>query len=376
VAPPGPFLLDGRIRLQLVIEATITDSQNALPRRAPLCITWEPEPFKALGHGPITHNSQPGKIGIDGCVANANFLASHATRNIAGTRVNRGLRQSHFIARLFCPRYLQHIRSDGVGHQAVLEKKLNTHLAFVELKAEILEQYSKAKNRPVPFKVFFRVPPDDSERAFAARAREVIESAGFTLPDEVFLSWPVQRNPPAEANKWPVINGNSDLELVPLWDAASWGIANSNEPDHAAIANHRRISARGTMPVRSAMMIPLRKSTKYGIDRTRNWAASVGHSSVLTLRTKPRPAISRASSWTSGAAIRQGPHQAAQKSTRTGTLASRVISANAVASTSIGSETGGKAALHDPQRPVSERCFAGTRLFAPQAGHGRIMCTL
>ena len=36
--------------------------------------------------------------------------------------------------------------------------------------------------------------------------------------------------------------------------------------DHAAIANHRRISARGTTPVRSAMMIPLRKSTKYGID--------------------------------------------------------------------------------------------------------------
>ena len=36
--------------------------------------------------------------------------------------------------------------------------------------------------------------------------------------------------------------------------------------DHAAIANHRRISVRGTTPVRSAMMIPLRKSTKNGID--------------------------------------------------------------------------------------------------------------
>jgi hypothetical protein len=39
---------------------------------------------------------------------------------------------------------------------------------------------------------------------------------------------------------------------------------------HAAIANHRRISARGTAPVRSAMIIPRRKSTKYGIDLTRN----------------------------------------------------------------------------------------------------------
>jgi hypothetical protein len=32
-----------------------------------------------------------------------------------------------------------------------------------------------------------------------------------------------------------------------------------------AVANHRRISARGTTPVRSAMIIPPRKSTKYGI---------------------------------------------------------------------------------------------------------------
>jgi hypothetical protein len=37
-------------------------------------------------------------------------------------------------------------------------------------------------------------------------------------------------------------------------------------PDHAAIANHRRISARGTTPVRSARIIPPRNSTKYGID--------------------------------------------------------------------------------------------------------------
>src|SRR5215469_13804322 len=87
----------------------------------------------------------------------------------------------------------------------------------------------------------------------------------------------------------------------------------------------------------------------------------------------PRPAISRASSWTSGAAERQGPHQGAQKSTRTGTLASRVISANAAASASMGSETGGNAALQEPQRPVSDRCFAGIRLLAPQLGHGRIM---
>jgi len=74
--------------------------------------------------------------------------------------------------------------SDSAGHQTILQKKLNTYLAFVE-SGEILEQYPSAKNRPVAFRVVFQVPPDESGRAFVARAREVIESAGFTLRDEV-----------------------------------------------------------------------------------------------------------------------------------------------------------------------------------------------
>ena len=65
--------------------------------------------------------------------------------------------------------------------------------------------------------------------------------------------------------------------------------------------------------------------------------------------------------------------QSAQKSTRTGILASRVISANSVASTSTGSETGGRVDLQEPQRPVSDRCFGGTRFLAPQVLHGRSM---
>ena len=75
--------------------------------------------------------------------------------------------------------------SDTVGHQTILQKKLNTYLAFVE-SGEILGQYPEAKNRPVAFRVVFQVPPDQSGRAFVARAREAIESAGFTLRDEVF----------------------------------------------------------------------------------------------------------------------------------------------------------------------------------------------
>jgi hypothetical protein len=61
--------------------------------------------------------------------------------------------------------------SDSAGHQAILQKKLNTNLAFVER---------------VAFRVVFQIPPDESGRAFLARVREVIESAGFTLRDEVF----------------------------------------------------------------------------------------------------------------------------------------------------------------------------------------------
>jgi hypothetical protein len=75
--------------------------------------------------------------------------------------------------------------SDSLGHQAILQKKLNTYLAFVE-SGEILEQYPTAKDRPVAFRVVFQVPPDESGRAFLTRAREVIESAGLTLWDEVF----------------------------------------------------------------------------------------------------------------------------------------------------------------------------------------------
>ena len=75
--------------------------------------------------------------------------------------------------------------SDSVGHQTILQKKPNTYLAFVE-SGEILEQYPTAKDRPVAFRVVFQVPPDESGRAFLARAREVIEAAGFTLRARVF----------------------------------------------------------------------------------------------------------------------------------------------------------------------------------------------
>jgi len=50
--------------------------------------------------------------------------------------------------------------SDSVGHQTILQKKLNTYLAFVE-SGEILTRYPEAKSRPVAFRVVFQIPPDE-----------------------------------------------------------------------------------------------------------------------------------------------------------------------------------------------------------------------
>lgn len=75
--------------------------------------------------------------------------------------------------------------SDSIAHQTILQKKFNVYLAFVE-SGEILQRYPDARDRPVVFDVVFQAPPDEAGRAFLARAREVIESAGFSMRDEVF----------------------------------------------------------------------------------------------------------------------------------------------------------------------------------------------
>jgi hypothetical protein len=75
--------------------------------------------------------------------------------------------------------------SDSTVHQMLLQRKLNRYLAFVE-SGEILEGYPDAKDKAIVFKVVFQFPPDDGGRAFLAKVRPIIESAGFTLRDEVF----------------------------------------------------------------------------------------------------------------------------------------------------------------------------------------------
>jgi hypothetical protein len=77
------------------------------------------------------------------------------------------------------------------------------------------------------------------------------------------------------------------------------------------------------------------------------------------------PAMSAAVRATSGAAILQGPHHAAQKSASTGTFAFCNTSSNCSRSTSSGSLIGGSVDLQLPHLPLSARCFAGILFFCP-----------
>lgn len=75
--------------------------------------------------------------------------------------------------------------SNTIEHQTVLQAELNKYLAFVE-SGEILIRYPDAKDRPVAIKVVFKYKPDQQGWQFLVRAKEVIESAGFSLRHEVF----------------------------------------------------------------------------------------------------------------------------------------------------------------------------------------------
>jgi hypothetical protein len=74
--------------------------------------------------------------------------------------------------------------TDSVGHQTILQEKLNKYLAFVE-SGEILERYPDAQGRPIRFRVFFKYAPDGGGETFMAKARGIIEGAGFSLVSEV-----------------------------------------------------------------------------------------------------------------------------------------------------------------------------------------------
>src|SRR5215203_1849853 len=96
---------------------------------------------------------------------------------------------------------------------------------------------------------------------------------------------------------------------------------------------------------------PWAKTARAGIELTWKRWASEGSRSVLTFATRSLPAFPDATRSSSGATILQGPHQDAQKSTRTGTDAPATNASNSVSeSTSMGLSIGGRLDLHAPQR--------------------------
>ena len=72
----------------------------------------------------------------------------------------------------------------SIGHQVILQAKLNSYLAFVE-SGELLQKYPDAKNRLVAFQVVFKFPPDAQGLLFLDRAKAVMEAGGFTLTHHV-----------------------------------------------------------------------------------------------------------------------------------------------------------------------------------------------
>ena len=109
--------------------------------------------------------------------------------------------------------------------------------------------------------------------------------------------------------------------------------------------------------------------------RTPKRAAVAGFSSTSSLATRTRPAISFASSSTTGATIRHGPHHAAHMSSRTGSGERSTSAANVASVTVTGPLWTGNGVLHRPHTGASPWAIfsRGTRLVAPHAGH-RINC--
>jgi hypothetical protein len=79
--------------------------------------------------------------------------------------------------------------SDCAAHLLLLQSKLNRYLAFVE-SGEILQSYPKAKDRPIAFTVVFKFSPDDQGRAFLAKVRPIVESAGISFREKVSTGAP------------------------------------------------------------------------------------------------------------------------------------------------------------------------------------------
>ena len=112
----------------------------------------------------------------------------------------------------------------------------------------------------------------------------------------------------------------------------------------------------GWAPTTRSTGLPSRRNTSVGIELASNVRATCGLSSTLTLTTLTLPAYLSARRSSTGATMRHGPHQGAQRSTSTNSL----VVVTCAKSASVASAIQGRSRLQDAQRgrPVAA---AGTR---------------
>ncbi len=79
--------------------------------------------------------------------------------------------------------------SDSRSHQLMLQAKLNSYLSFIE-SGELVDTYPNARARPVRICVVGKFEPDEDGQAFLARAKSVVQGAGFELIFTIFRPSP------------------------------------------------------------------------------------------------------------------------------------------------------------------------------------------
>src|SRR5258708_22336197 len=130
------------------------------------------------------------------------------------------------------------------------------------------------------------------------------------------------------------------------------------------------MSAAGRAPAVRPTSRPPPNTAIVRIDRILNRSPSSGMASVFTFRIRYSPACLAATVARGGAAIRQGRHHGAQKSTTTGRSLCPMAASNVAASgVSIGSPGGLMAPWHFPHRVSADIREYAMRFRCPQDGH-------
>jgi hypothetical protein len=77
--------------------------------------------------------------------------------------------------------------TDSIGHQEILQRKLNSYLALVE-SGELRQKYREAQHCRICLKIVLKFEPDKGGLLFLNRAQKVVELAGFRLEHRLFAA--------------------------------------------------------------------------------------------------------------------------------------------------------------------------------------------